>query len=819
MLLATKLVVPRVTKDLVPRPRVLGKVNVGAEMCPLTLICAPAGFGKTTVLISALEAQPLPVAWLSLDADDNDPLTLMAYLIAATQKVFPDIASDDLAQAMARKVRLPEQMLSLWINAIEKCQSPLVLALDDFHCLESPDVIQLFERLLVNQPRDLYIALTSRSRPRLSLSRLRTQRRIAELSEQDLRFTSDESKVFFKLNQIENLSETELDVLQQRTEGWVAGMQLAALSLQRESIPADFINAFSGDDRFITDYLTEEVLRLQSEDVRDFLLRTSLLARMNASLCDAILQRSDSQAMLERLERTDMFMIPLDHSRQWFRYHHLFGELLRGQLVQQAGVDVDQLHTRAALWFSAQDFPNEAMQHALAAKNFELAIDVLAQHSQRLFSLGQNRLLIGWCQQIPRHLLQRSPQLLLSYVWARFVGTGFLDGELLSMLENSIPEADAPYFKFEINIMRGFEALQLRDASTAVRLAEETLSAYTGDATYQIAGMELQLGGAYYLQDRLTEAYQAFKRSWTLSVANNIAVCVGGAVGGMASCLKRMGRFEEAEQLLMSALENSEQYEVYDQLADDAWIYLGLAHCALLRGAYSQAEAWIQQAEQHPACDFWDALVFYVPMMRARVLYEQNKTDEAQAILVSIGKVDIRQPLLPLFPAQATEYADACLQVGDITKARQYLQISGMDVDGFDIEREIARGQFNEHFALARLWIANGHSQAAQGVLIKLASMAEEDQRHGDQARVRSVLQSIDPGVESQPDILSQKEQRILKLLAQGLSNSDIAERSFVSVNTVKTHLKNIYAKLGVESRLQAVDAARRLGLESIEEH
>ena len=379
-ILATKLYMPAPRSRVVPRPRLIERLDAGLDG-KLTLISAAAGFGKTTLVsawIAALQASPRPLgegpgvraAWLSLDEGDSDPTRFLAYLIAALQTVAPSVGQGALAALQAPQPPPPEAILTAVLNDIAALPDRLILVLDDYHAVDAPAVDQALAFLLQNLPPALHLVIATREDPPLPLARLRARGQLTELRAADLRFTPAEAAEF--LNQVMglSLSPAEMAALEARTEGWIAGLHLAALSMQGRTDTAAFVETFSGSHRFVLDYLVEEVLQRQPAGVQDFLLRTAILDRLCGPLCDAVLQDASAsgQDTLAYLERANLFIVPLDNERRWYRYHHLFGELLRQRLHQQLPADaIAGLHIRASLWYEANDLELEAFQHAAAA--------------------------------------------------------------------------------------------------------------------------------------------------------------------------------------------------------------------------------------------------------------------------------------------------------------------------------------------------------------------------------------------------------------------------------------------------------------------
>jgi LuxR family maltose regulon positive regulatory protein len=367
-LLLKKLYIPPPRPGIVPRPHLVERLNAGL-LCKLTLISAPAGFGKTTLVSEWLAGCERPVAWLSLDEGDSDPIRFLAYLITALQTLAPKIGEGILVALQSPQPPPTDAILTALLNDIITVQDHFIFVLDDYHVIDSLAVDQALTFLVEHLPAQMHLVITTREDPHLPLARYRARGQLAELRAADLRFTSSEAAEF--LNQVMglNLSPENIAALEARTEGWIAGLQLAALSMQGRSDTASFIQAFTGSHRFVLDYLAGEVLEHQPERVRNFLLHTAILERFCTPLCNAVTGQEDGKDVLDVLERGNLFLIPLDDQRQWYRYHHLFAEVLQAHLMEAQPEQVSALHRRASEWYEQHAQPSNAIRHALAGKD------------------------------------------------------------------------------------------------------------------------------------------------------------------------------------------------------------------------------------------------------------------------------------------------------------------------------------------------------------------------------------------------------------------------------------------------------------------
>ena len=419
-LLETKLYIPKWRPSLVSRPRLIERLDQGIER-KLTLVSAPPGFGKTTVLTEWLAAAPSggrPAAWVSVDQSDNDPALFWAYLITAVQTVQSGVGESALSLLHSPQPPPIESVLTTLINEINAIQDDFALILDDYHVIDAQPVHGSIAFLLDHLPPQMHLIISGRADPPLPLSRLRGRGELTELRASDLRFTSDEAAAF--LNEVMDLDLVADDVaaLEARTEGWIAGLQLAALSMRgREDVPG-FISAFAGDDRYIVDYLVEEVLQRQPERVRSFLLQTSILDRLSGPLCDAVTDQEGSKGMLEALERANLFVVPLDNMRQWYRYHHLFADVLRAHSMEEQPDRVPTLHRRAAAWFEENGVAAGAIEQARAAGDHETVARLLAANYEEFERIGQHASISSWSASLPEEMVRNRPRLALIHAAA-----------------------------------------------------------------------------------------------------------------------------------------------------------------------------------------------------------------------------------------------------------------------------------------------------------------------------------------------------------------------------------------------------------------
>ncbi len=426
-ILATKLYIPPPRPRVVHRARLIDRLQAGLQRAPgVILISAPAGFGKTTLVSEWLAGRggvtpPLPIAWLSLDKEDDDLPRFLAYFIAALQTIAPAVGEATLGALHASQPPPADVLLTALLNDLAAL-GETVLVLDDYHVIESPAIEEALTFFVDHLPPQFRLVIATREDPPLPLARLRARGQLTELRATDLRFTSAEAADF--LNQVMglNLAAADVAALENRTEGWIAGLQLAAISMQGRSDTGSFIQAFTGSHRFVLDYLMEEVLQRQPERVRGFLLQTAILDRLSGDLCNAVTGQPDGKAMLETLERGNLFVIPLDDQRRWYRYHHLFAEVLQAHLQEAQPDRVSELHRRASEWFEQNDLPADAIRHALAGEDFTRAADLIERVWLAMDLTYRSAAWLQWAQQLPAEMIRAHPVLCLGYAWALLNG-------------------------------------------------------------------------------------------------------------------------------------------------------------------------------------------------------------------------------------------------------------------------------------------------------------------------------------------------------------------------------------------------------------
>jgi LuxR family maltose regulon positive regulatory protein len=564
-LLATKLYVPAPRPRRVPRPRLTARMETGVAG-PLTLVSAPAGFGKSTLLAEWIEAGRRQVAWVSLDDGDNDPVRFLGYAVTALGRLAPGLGEETLTLLRhlqgATAARL-EPVLTRWLNEIHERGRDLVLVLDDYHAVESPEVHAAVQFLLDRLPPCLHLVLSTRVDPPLRLSRLRARGQLCELRARDLRFNSQEAADFLNQAMGLALSTADVEALEERTEGWAVGLQMAALSLQGRRDVEGFIAQFTGSHRFVLDYLTDEVLTRQPAPVRDFLLRTAILTRLSAPLCDHLLAAAagSGQAILETLDAANLFLIPLDDTRTWYRYHHLFGTLLRHQLERQEGqAGVAALHERAGDWYAANGNPEDALEHALAAGALDRATELISAHALPRLMRADAGTVIRWIRSLPADWLDRRPELRLTLAWALVARFELqLAGEQVRAAERALTAGADAEADGNLAILGGLLTLAAGRTGEAIELYERALERLPEGAAFLRGVLFLELGTAHLIADDLPAAERFFAQSRTANerAGNTFRVLV--SEWHLAEIRIAQGRLHEACDLARQSLRRAEE--------------------------------------------------------------------------------------------------------------------------------------------------------------------------------------------------------------------------------------------------------------------
>ncbi len=933
-LLQTKLYVPPVRPELVSRPRLTERLNAGlkdGDAFPrvrdafprtrdafpraLTLVSAPAGFGKTTLVSEWVQGigeatLPVTVAWLSLDEGDNDPARFLTYLLAALRKVEAELAGELLCTLQSPQPPATVEALTILINEVARIPDRIILVLDDYHLIEAQEIHDALTFLLEHLPPQMHLVIATRDDPRLPLARLRARGQLTELRASDLRFTSAEAARFLNQAMDLELSAEDIAALETRTEGWIAGLHLAALVMQgtppvqgRRDTSA-FVKSFTGSHRFVLDYLIEEVLDQQPAGIQTCLLQTSILDRLTAPLCEAVCSAGPSgngQELLEKLDRANLFIVPLDEERRWYRYHHLFAELLRQRLGQTQPEWVPELHRRASVWHEQNGFLDEAIEHALHTQDFERAASLIEQHVDEIWQRGEHTRLRRWLSGLSGELVDARPHLCILRAWDMFThgqqdaaeqclqtaeraieaGTGEAR-KTMPPVQDQRPDLERRMIQGRAAAIRGFLAFYRGDAQGTFRHARRALELLPEhDLTWRSTAT-VALGDAYSFAGQVEAAERVRLEALEASKAagNTYMILIAGMK--LAVTLRQRGQLQRVMVLCQQQR----------QLADDAylsrtvvagwlWAVCGevLAERNELDAALHQGQRGVELTERGRDV----AMIGWSNMCLARILFSRGDLAGVEGVVRKMDRM-ARELYVPpwITSGMAAWQVRTWLAQGNLDAAAQWVAERGLDAEG-----DLAYLHEMEYMALARIWIAQrsleeavallqrlpgttemgGHTSRAIEILMLQALALQDDGDTGQavetleraltlaepggfirsfvdegppmarllyEAAARGIapdyarrLLAAFPAVEhgqpgssetqtAEPNLvetLSERELEVLHLVAQGLTNREIAARLYLSLNTVKAHNRNINGKLGTHSRTHAVARARSLGI------
>jgi LuxR family maltose regulon positive regulatory protein len=868
-LLKTKLNIPPTRPQLVLRSCLIERLQEGLNY-KLILVSAPAGFGKTTLLSEWTRiSQPhVHTAWVSLDEGDNDPIRFWDYFIAALQILQPGCGEKILPWLHSSQQLSAELMLTALINDLSDTKYDFTVVLDDYHLIESQQIHDGITYLLEHLPAQVHLVIATRADPPLPLAHFRGKGMMLEIRTDDLRFTQDEAASLLKELKTPELSAKDIVALNARTEGWVVGLKMAALSLKGQQDIPGFITAFTGSQRYVMDYLMEEVLRKQSPEVCDFLMKTSVLERLSGPLCDFITERKDSRDILLSLERGHLFIVPLDESRQWYRYEHLFADLLRHQCETVYGNEqVVALHRRASQWYEENNLPDEAIHHALAAKDWQRAMRLIDVHSDAHRKQGEFNTLLGWLEAIPQGILRGHLRLYSLYA-SLLAAVGRLDAAeaALSYLEATGPVDTA--LQGEVAFARGIVYRHRGDLKRCLELFEKAFALAPPDdmtmrsrAAASIAHARQRYGPLQESEKWATEACELGQKAGdSLAVmmalgqlgiitayqgklrrAVEIYKKVNDLAGEMASWAGSQDVLSYTQYLindLDAATRNAklavESGELSGQMNGVILALFCQAQVCLARGdAVGAAAAMekMEQASRHPSVDsFW-----YSDYLASRVMYaiRQGDLEEATRWGERLPDINAIMPFDRHIPARlllaqgkkedAAKYLrelyDSFVHYGETVFAIPIRIFQTLAADNQEAALEFLAEAltmampegiiryFVDEGKLLKPLLEKALAQKITPVFTrKLLDIIEEEERLR-QAWKRAAAPPPPPG------LLSERELEVLRLLADDISNRRIAARLSVSLGTVKTHIHHIIEKLEVKDRRQAIQRARELKL------
>ncbi len=890
LLLTTKLHVPPARQGRVPRPRLNRRLDGGLRLGHrLTLVSAPAGFGKTTLLSDWIGRHEGPVAWLSLDDQDNEATRFWTYLVAALQRVHADLGQDTLNFLQAAQPPAAQTILNPLLNEIAGLAQSLptagiVLVLDDYHLISTPQIHEGIAFLLEHQPQNLHLVISTRADPPLPVFRVRARGQLTELRSDDLRFTPDEATAFLNTVMGLDLTPEDVEALGARTEGWIVGLQLAALSLQGRADAHQFITGFTGSHHYILEYLTEEVLARQTEPVRRFLLQTSILDRLCGPLCDSVMGSEQTarsagpqtvttqppssppagtggQEMLKQLDQANLFVIPLDEQRLWYRYHRLFADLLRKLLRQQmAPQQLVELQRRASTWHEDNGSLDEAVLYALQAEDYERVVHLVEQAA--LAGRLESRLttMLRWLEQVPEEMLLLRPRLRIYQAWALVIN------EQLDLAQQVLRESS--------------DALQSMPSSPETDAVRDELDALLA----LVEGMASALASAYGGED-LEETFQAALAVREKALATGNVFLAGHATNGLAMGKFHQGRLSEAAEYYRQLVDLGMQGPA-SQLPLAAVGQVGLASVCLERNELEAAARHLDEGLRLGQHRLGTNTLVSAAVTRSRLRQYSGDREEAFKTLDEAEQLGHVRDSAPATHRLARQRAWLTLAAGDLDEADHLVRhldgpFGGIAPAPFHEAQQIFQARIHLGRGQAELALtvldqiepvaeaagrcgriieirllkalalqAQGWTSAALSMLVRSLGLAEPEryvriyldegaavaalletlcQSQGIpshlQRYAQGLLEALDSSsreiVESRVPVptpgmvepLTRRERQVLHLMVAGLSGPEIAEELVVAYSTVRSHVKSIYGKLDVHSRHEAIERAKALNL------
>jgi LuxR family maltose regulon positive regulatory protein len=878
---------PPLRTDLVQRPQIIERLNKGLRG-KLTMISAPAGSGKTTTLIEWLNLIGKPSAWLSLDAEDNDISRFLTYFISALQTVDESFGESALSMRLVPQAPSNKAILSELINSIGIYQGDLILVLDDYHAIESQQVHDLVNYFLENQPENIHLVIASRYDPPLPISRLRGQRQLMEIRSHDLRFDREEMDKF--LNEIMGLelNPENIELLEERTEGWIVSLQLLALSLQDREDKQDFVTSFSGDHHYVVDYLVDEIMTSQSEEIQTFLYQTSILDRLCAPLSNAVVKSDKSHNLLQHLEKTNLFLIPLDTERQWYRYHHLFVDYLRQHLQEHQPEIITGLHQRAAEWYKNNGFVEEAIKHSLRAEEYDFAATIIEKNADDFWWSGDQATLQRWLTAIPDETIKARPRLSISFaITDLMAGRSEEIEKRLQAAEKAIKQNISKTIETELHgiiaAIRASSAFLIQgNIPATIKYSQKALELLPEENATWRSVVALDSGDAHSVTGDLEAAKQAFHQAVTASKQAKHVFLFMLSSAKLANNYLVRGHLHAGAEAVQQALEYAEERGVL-QTTSTALLFTILADILCewnqLTDSLNHIERGIELSERSNNL----LSVAWSYRTLTKILFSSGDLVGAQKAIRRLESL-ARKTDLPSYIISSLVTWKVRIEIAKSRIDKSRLGIAERLLQEYEIkiDDEISYDNFLRYFSLARLRIAQKKYDEAEKTLdwllitaeswgyangliellvlksLVLFSQDKETQALtvlGDalakaepegyvrifvdegepmakllqRARangiapdyVNSLLAAFDTIMVAEPssigqvllEPLSKRELEVLRLLTTELSVPEIADELIVSANTVRTHTRNIYAKLDVNNRRSAVRRAEELKL------
>jgi LuxR family maltose regulon positive regulatory protein len=889
-LLSTKFYCPSPRSDLVPRPRLLEHLDSGLFKGSrfarrLTLVSAPAGYGKTTLISEWVEQgkkrlengsqdsastgvikRPiLPpdlfnrAAWLSLDEGDNDPARFLDYLITALRVIDESIGQTVFPLIQSPQPPDPNIVLTTLINEIASITTPIMLVIDDYHLIHTPSIHQQMSFLLDHLPDTFHLVILTREDPLLPVARLRASGKLLEIRQENLRFTVDETADLLQRVIGQSLTPSQVTALERRTEGWIAGLQLAVLSMRGREDLSTFIQAFTGSSRFILDYLIEEVFERQSPEVKDFLIQTSILERLCAPLCNAVVQVTISQAMLESIDQANLFIVPLDQTRVWYRYHNLFAELLRHRLrIMQPGLEAD-LHMRASTWYEGENSMSDAIRHSLAARDWQQAVVLINKSASDFLKRGEVLTVISWYRSLPKELVISNPQVCFEYIWPLLLAGEY--GEAAPLLEQVEKAAkDNPNFLGEIYAAQAYLARSINKHERMIERSQLALKYLPRDSINSRGIVAMNLGIAYWHMGKMNETEEILAEALEASgtVGNHYAVLT--AIIFLGRVLAVRGQLHEAEECFRDALQQ------WKDMPINALAQMDMATLYYEWNELDKSDLHLQKAIALAERSSNDEFLTGSWLLCSRVRIAQGNLVGAKEYLEKawklvkrgnisahmIDRLHVAEVRLALQQGKQPEKRD--LKLAENVECHPFYRFFGVtkalmlpEVQARVYLEELSQAARSNEWIYGLIAVLALQASFAMTQQDGMAYLAEALQLGENGGFIQSFLeageklipllqraaaQGISPDyvgkiltamterqnrVRTMPDsmveALSERELEVLRLVTAGMSNREIANVLIISSGTAKTHVHNVCGKLGVRNRTEAAMKAKELGL------
>jgi LuxR family maltose regulon positive regulatory protein len=893
--LLTKLYIPPAGNNIVHRSELFENLNTGLSR-KLILVSAPAGFGKTTVVSDWIDHNRIPTAWFSLDNGDNDPVDFLSYIISGIQSIHKEFGESAIKLLNSPNKPSNESIASLLINEILNINQNFLLVLDDFHLINSNEVLKLVTYLLNHIPGNIHIVILTRSDPALSVSRLRSQHQLVELRSSDLSFSVNDISVLFNKKLKLGLSIDDVYALETKTEGWIAGLQLTALSMQGREDISKFIQDLKGDNRYIMDYLMEEVLKIQTDDINDFLLQTSILEQMSAPLCNAVLKRNDSQLILETLEKNNMFVIPLDTERTWFRYHHLFAELLKQRLHLRGKAAIVELHNKASEWFNNNSMPLLAIEHAIVTGNFGKSILFLGEIVETMWKNGQHAAILKYGDLLPDELVKKNADFCLYYAWILIIAGQIqkaepflVSAEMITrqiINDNNSSKENVNYNKKlsgKISVANAYLNSVTANAEKTFHYSKTAMENLSEDDPLWFSWGWYSIGIAETVNGHFNDSIGAYEKALAYGKKSGNIYLISTIAYNLASLEVRMGLYTSAYKKCSDWITFMKE-SGYSQISKSEPMYAGLF--SLMAGIECMRldieEAYENIKTAYNLSRNVSNNSYKVVMLLVYWLITIGRRDNAGMIKLINEIEDIIQQNT-ISPAAIAIYigmkGKMLIEQHEPEKARHLFMENGMGPD-----KKISHLTDRSYFSFVLLLIAELKFKEAEKILSELQTMAQAASRietlvevkiiyailyketGNKEKAIKTLIESLEYAanenilmyyinyhekihdllteifkiqattktnipkeltdklkltIEKRDKVikmsfeagLSARELDVLKLIAEDLTNQEIADKLFISLQTVKTHVKMILLKLEVDSRKRAVTKAKELGI------